>query len=79
MPTPLASATVDAARSHRPKINQDGKHTRHAQRNQAIRARFLQLHHQQRLRLDDVYRQLMGEFFLSERTIERILRHPTKQ
>jgi hypothetical protein len=59
-------------------IDQFGKQQRNARRHEAIRARFLQLHHHERMRLDDVYRRLVQEFFLSERTIERIIRKQSK-
>ena len=43
-------------------------------RDAAVAARFHQLYQQQRLRLDDVVAQLAGEFFLTPRTVLRILK-----
>lgn len=45
-----------------------------SERNQAIRNRFAKLYEVERLRLDDVFASLRKEFFLSQTTIERILR-----
>ncbi|MDX2063426.1 MAG: hypothetical protein SFY70_10230 [Bacteroidia bacterium] len=43
-------------------------------RNDALYRRFLELYEHRRLRLDDVTRRLAAEFFLTERTVLRILR-----
>lgn len=43
-------------------------------RNHALHLRFAHLYHTRRLRLDDAYRTLAAEFFISERTVMRILK-----
>ena len=40
----------------------------------AIQARYKELYHRDRKRIDDVYKQLGKEFFVSARWIEEILR-----
>ncbi len=52
-------------------------HTRRSHRqgrDAAVVARFTELYQQQRLRIDDVIAQLATEFFLTPRTIGRILK-----
>lgn len=46
---------------------------RKLQRNLALRQRFLELYDQRRLRIDDVFALLAEEFFLSPRTVARLL------
>ena len=48
-------------------------------RNHALHARFVLLHHTLRQRHDDVYGQLADEFFLTRKTVLRILRRAVKE
>lgn len=42
-------------------------------RNEDIKARYHELYEQERLRIDDCIKKISWEFYLSEKTVERIL------
>ncbi len=68
MAEPLSTHTLETQRPHRI-----------AARNRALAARFVVLHHTRCLRQDYVYRKLAAEFFLTEKTVVRILRRVVRE
>jgi len=55
------------------------RRARRLQRNEVIRQRFRERYEQQRQRFDDVIAALAEEFFLTPRTIQRILTAPVHE